>query len=96
MLKLLLNCISDFEAPQILSLRDEYTFRFSNFLITFFCNSLANCWVSEITTELIVVPLCVVKDFLSKNLETIQARLPWYPFEFTFLAIFKSLSYSTL
>ena len=45
---------------QRLSLKDEHTFRFSDFLITDLCNSSANCWLSE----LIVVPLCVVEDLI--------------------------------
>ena len=32
---------------QILFLKDEYTFRFSNFLITGICNFYANCWLKK-------------------------------------------------
>ena len=44
LLNLLINCISSSTAPQILSLEDEYTFCFSNFLIIGFCNFSAKCW----------------------------------------------------
>ena len=43
LLNLIINCISARPAPQILSLKGEYTFRFSNFLIIDLCNSSANC-----------------------------------------------------
>ena len=63
----------------------EYTFPFLNFLIVVLCNSSANCW-SDIFS--FVIPpseadlSCLAKvsdyvsklNFLSKNLETIEAR----------------------
>ena len=39
---LLINCISARSAPQILSIKDECTFRFLNFVIMGLCNSSAN------------------------------------------------------
>ena len=49
--------------PQILSLKDEYTFRFSNFLIIGLCSSSANSWFGIIS--LLAAPPEV---FLSKKL----------------------------
>ena len=40
---LLINCLTVGSASQILSIKDDYTLRFSNFLIIGLCNSLANC-----------------------------------------------------
>ena len=40
----LINCISARSVPQILSLKREYTFHFSNVLITGLCNSLSISW----------------------------------------------------
>ena len=42
LLKLLINCIPARSALQILSIKDECTFLFSNFLIIGLCNSSAN------------------------------------------------------
>ena len=42
LLDLLSHCISAWSAPQILPLKDEYTFRSSNSLILDLCNSSAN------------------------------------------------------
>ena len=39
---LLINYVSARSVPQILSVKDEGTFLFSNFLIIGFCNSSAN------------------------------------------------------
>ena len=42
---LLIKCLLDqSNICQILSVRDEYTFHFSNFLIIGLCSSLATCW----------------------------------------------------
>ena len=41
LLNLLINGISARSLPQILSIKGEYTFQFSNFLIIGLCNSLA-------------------------------------------------------
>ena len=38
-----IHCISAWSTSQILSLKDEYTFRFPNFLIIGLCNFFANC-----------------------------------------------------
>ena len=42
LLNLLTNCVSAALAPQTLSINDECTFLFLNFLITGLCNSSAN------------------------------------------------------
>ena len=42
LLNLLTNCISARSAPQILSIKDNCTFRFLNFLIIGWCNSSVN------------------------------------------------------
>ena len=44
LLYLFVNCISARSGPQVLSLKDEYTFCFSNFLIVGLCYSSANFW----------------------------------------------------
>ena len=42
LLNLLISCISSRSAPQILSIKDDCTFLFSNVLIIGLCNSSAN------------------------------------------------------
>ena len=54
-LNLLISFISTKSAPQILSIKSECTFLFSNFLIIGSCNSPANCW-SDIFSFLIQLP----------------------------------------
>ena len=63
LLNLLMICISGRLTHQILSLIDDYTFRFSNFPMICLSNSSANCWFGIM---LLVTPLPGV--FLSKNL----------------------------
>ena len=46
-LNLLVNGISARSAPEILSLKDDYTFFISGFVIIGLCNSSANCHVSK-------------------------------------------------
>ena len=46
LLNLLNSCISAKSAPQILSLNEEYTFPFLNFLITGLSSLSANCMFS--------------------------------------------------
>ena len=58
-------------APQILSLKDEYTLHFSNFLIVGSCNYSANSWFAIISLlkPLPEADLYVREaDLLSKNL----------------------------
>ena len=67
--------MSAISTPQILSLKEEYIFCFSSFLIISFCNSCANCWFEIIL--LLIAPLevlaladlfaCAGADFLSKT-----------------------------
>ena len=64
-------------STQILSLKDEYTFHFSNFLIIGLCNCFANCWF-EIFSFLTPLPAnllriakvsdcaCLAEEFLSR------------------------------
>ena len=54
-LNLLGNCISARSAPQILSIKGECTFLFSNFLIIGLCNSSAN-FLLDLISFLIVPP----------------------------------------
>ena len=61
-LNLLINCISARSAPQIWSIKGEYTFCFLNFLIIGLCN-YNNSW-SGIFSFLVLLP----EAFLSKNL----------------------------
>ena len=63
LLNLLINCISTRSAPQILSLKDECAFHFSNFLIIGLCNSSVN--FSFCSILFVTEPLA---RFLSKNL----------------------------
>ena len=62
LLNLLINCISTRSAPQTLSLKNVYTFRFSNFLTIGLCNSSANCLFDKISS---LTPAIV--DLLSKK-----------------------------
>ena len=63
LLNLFINCISGKNAPQILSIKSECTFLFSNFPIIGLCNSSPNTLL-EIVSFLIVPP----ETFLKKNL----------------------------
>ena len=70
LLYLLINYISSRSASQILSLKDEYIFGFSNFLITGLCKSSANYWfviflllIADLSTSVTALP----EYFLSKN-----------------------------
>ena len=56
LLNLLIKCTSTRSAPQMLSLKDECTFHFSNFVITGLCNSSANSWL-DINSLLIATPV---------------------------------------
>ena len=49
LLSLLINCISARSESQILSLKDEYNFHFSNFLIVVLCNVSADSWFAIIS-----------------------------------------------
>ena len=58
LLNLLNNCISAKSASQILSIKDECTSHFPNFLMTGLCSSSANslfCMISFLTTPHTVV-----------------------------------------
>ena len=62
MLNLLIHCISARSAVQVLPVKDECLFHFSNVLLTGLCNSSGNTWFGIITL-LMARP----KDSLSKN-----------------------------
>ena len=49
LLNLLINCISQRSAHQILSIKDKRTFPFPNFLVNGLCNSSANYWFGIIS-----------------------------------------------
>ena len=63
LLYLLFNCISAKSAPQILSIKGDYTFLLLNFLIIGLCNSSANSSL-DIISSLTFAP----EVFLSKYL----------------------------
>ena len=68
---LLINCIFGRSAPQVLSVKDVYTFCFSYFLIIDLCNSAANCRLAMSRGrwfEIILLLIAPLEDFLSKNL----------------------------
>ena len=67
-LNLFIICISDRSAPQILSIKDEYTVLVLSFLIISLCYSLPNSLFDILS---FLIPLLEV--FLSKNLENIEA-----------------------
>ena len=61
LLILLNNCISARSAPQILSIKVEYTFRFLNFqIIISLCNSSANSRVAKSKERWFVIFLCLI------------------------------------
>ena len=49
LLNFLINCTSERSAPQILSIKGENAFRFSNFLIIGLCNSSARSLLDMIS-----------------------------------------------
>ena len=102
-LNLLINCTLALSAPQILPLKDEYTFRFSNFLIIVLRNSSINCWFGIFlifNSSLLRLPKVYEyalgpapsEVFISKTLQTIEAIQRWYPSYFGFLATLNALS----
>ena len=68
---LLINRIFGRSAPQVLSVKDVYTFCFSYFIIIDLCNSAANCRLAMsrgCCFEIILLLIAPLEDFLSKNL----------------------------
>ena len=70
LLNVLINCISARSAPQIMSTKDKYTFRFLNLLITDLCNSSADSSLDLIS--FLIAPLetdlsTSEVDFLSQH-----------------------------
>ena len=99
----LLNTYPQDQPPQVLSLKDEYTFRFSNFLIIVLRNSSINCWFGIFlifNSSLLRLPKVYEyalgpapsEVFISKTLQTIEAIQRWYPSYFGFLATLNALS----
>ena len=77
LLNLLINYISVRSAPQILSIKDDSTFLFSNFLIVGLCNSSANSLLQIILFSTVSpeVDLSTSEAFFyQKKLETIEAN----------------------
>ena len=76
LLNLLINCISATSVPQILSINDDDTFRFLNFLIIGLCKYVANYWCDIVlfsaeppeVLELVNLLARVAEASLSKNL----------------------------
>ena len=59
----------------MLSLKEEYTLRFLNFLLVALCNSTANCWFDIISLLIADLPACVTArsdDFLSKTKKNVN------------------------
>ena len=78
----------------MMSLKDEFTFYFSNVLIISLCNSSANCRfpkISLLIADYFARVTASPENFLSKNLSTITARPFLYPAK---LWIFSNNKYS--
>ena len=58
-----MSCMSERSAHQILSIRDECTFLFLNFVINGFCN-----YSDNFLFEIFLFPILLPAVFLSKNL----------------------------
>ena len=81
LLNLLKNCLLAKSAPHLFPITDEYTFRFSNFLIIGLCNSSANSLL-DLMLFLIVPPEVFIKQFINHWSKTL-----YYPSYFGFLEI---------
>ena len=68
----LIYFISAKSAPQILYMRGECTFCFSNFLTVGLCNSFANSSFLETLPGLILVFLLVIEVFYQKNYKQLK------------------------
>ena len=66
LLNVLINFISARSAPQILSIKDECAFRFSNFLIIDLCNSSAYSWFHIFSFSIPPPELLALEGFLLK------------------------------
>ena len=109
---LLINWISARSVPQILTINDDYFFRFLTFLIICLWNSLANSSfrlililtappanlfrLSKFSDHAHVTEVLAPKDFLSINLETFEASSRCYYNILDFQAILNALSRSNL
>ena len=77
LLNLLINSISARSAPQISSIKDDYTFRFSYILVTGLCNSSANSCVVKFKERWFIIFSFLTASpeaFLLRNLQTIKVR----------------------
>ena len=65
LLNLLINYIPARSAPQILSIKVESTFIFSNFLIIGFCNSATNLLLEVISFLTVPPEIVFIKKFIN-------------------------------
>ena len=97
-------------APQILSVKNEFIFRFLNFLITVLFSSSANWWFKVILFSIAEL-FCISRvsgisyqsrgtappeKYLSKYLQATEARILWYSSHFKFFTTLNALSCYTL
>ena len=71
LLNLLINCISARSAPQILSIKVDFTFILLNFLIIGLCNSSTNCYLAKSEgrwSDIFSFKIALPEVFLLKNL----------------------------
>ena len=99
-LKFVINWISGRSVPQLLSLIDYCTFRFSNFVRIGLCNSLANSWFDVILfsiTDLHCLSTVSDQALVTAPPEALAPASPrLYPSYFGFLAISNILSCNIL
>lgn len=110
LLNFLNNWILGRLAPQILSVKNAFIFRFLNFLITVLFSSSANWWF-KLKLFSIAELFCISRvsgisyqsrgtappeKYLSKYLQTTEARILWYSSHFKFLTTLNALSCYTL
>ena len=91
LLNLLINCISERSTTQILSIKVEFSFLFSNFLVIGLCNSSVNSLLSIIS--FLIAPPAV---FLQKIYNTLKQVCVDLHHISDFLAILNALSCNIL
>ena len=68
--------VNDYKsASQILFLKDEYTFPFSNFLIIGLCNSSANCYIAKSKVhwfDIILLLIAPPEELLSRIYQSLK------------------------
>ena len=75
----------------MLSLKEEYTLSFSNFLIIHLCVSSANFWF-----DIISLSIAPLEDLLSENVWRIEPSPSCYSSYFRFIAMLNAVSCNTL